>query len=206
MKSGVILIGCGGHSLVVYECFTSMGKQIIGYCDKNETTKNPFLIPYLGYELNLSDNLFDLHDLFISVGNNVLRKRIFNSLLKLNGTFVNAIHSSAIVSPSSLLGNTVLVAQGAIINAMSVIKHGVIVNTNASVDHECRIEDFSHIGPGATLCGGVTIGTNTLIGAGSVIREGIMVGDNCIIGAGSVVVKNIHNNSVFYGNPAKQIK
>lgn len=206
MKSGIILVGCGGHSLVVYECFISLGKRIVGYCDKTEVEKNPFDIPYLGHELNLSSDLMRENDLFVAIGNNEIRDKVYNSLLKLNVTFINAIHSSAVISPSSTLGSSVLIAPGVIVNAMTEIKSGVIINTNASVDHECHINNFSHIGPGATLCGNVSVGTNTLIGAGSVVREGITIGNNCIIGAGSVIVKNIPDNSIYFGNPAKQIK
>ena len=35
------------------------------------------------------------------------------------------------------------------------------------------------------------------------IKEGVEIGDNVIIGAGSVVIKNVDNNKIVYGNPAK---
>lgn len=47
------------------------------------------------------------------------------------------------------------------------------------------------------------IGDNVTIGANVVIIGDIVIGDNVIIGAGSVVVKNIPNNSVVVGNPAR---
>ena len=78
-----------------------------------------------------------------------------------------------------------------------------IVNTASSIDHDCILEDFTFIGPNATLCGGVEIGECSFIGAGSVILPYIKIGKNCIIGAGSVVTKNIPDNSTAYGNPAK---
>lgn len=51
----------------------------------------------------------------------------------------------------------------------------------------------------------VNIGNKTFIGAGSIILPNVSIGDNCIIGAGSVVSKDIPNNSVAAGNPAKVI-
>ena len=206
MQKNVILIGYGGHAFVVYECISSMRKNILGYCDRNEVMKNPFHLPYLGFETNMILQHYIKNDFFIAIGNNSIRSDIFSSLLKFNVTYTNAIHTSAVLSPSSKIGNSVLVAQGAIVNALSSLNNGVIINTNASIDHECSIGDFSHIGPGATLCGNVKVGCKTFIGAGSVIREGIEIGNNCMIGAGSVVVKDIPDNTIFYGNPAKQIK
>ena len=52
----------------------------------------------------------------------------------------------------------------------------------------------------------VTIEENTLIDDGVVITLGRKVGSNCIIGAGSVVTKDICNDSVAYGVPAKIIR
>lgn len=48
-----------------------------------------------------------------------------------------------------------------------------------------------------------TIGNNVTIGANVVIIGNIIIGDNVIIGAGSVVVKDVPDNCVVAGNPAK---
>jgi len=51
-----------------------------------------------------------------------------------------------------------------------------------------------------------TIGNNVSIGANANIIGDIAIGDNVIIGAGSVVVKDVPDNCVVVGNPAKVIK
>jgi len=38
------------------------------------------------------------------------------------------------------------------------------------------------------------------------IIQGLKIGDNCVVGAGSVVTKDIPNNSIYAGIPAKSIK
>lgn len=58
---------------------------------------------------------------------------------------------------------------------------------------------------GYTKIGLVKIGKKTFVGAGSIILPGVTVGENVIIGAGSVVTKDIPDNSVATGNPAKVI-
>ena len=47
---------------------------------------------------------------------------------------------------------------------------------------------------------GVTLGAN------STIICGIEIGENAFIGAGSVVTKDVPPNTMWYGNPAKEIK
>ena len=53
--------------------------------------------------------------------------------------------------------------------------------------------------------GKISIGDNCFIGAKSIIMPGVKLGNNVIIGAGSVVTKDIADNSVFAGNPARFI-
>ena len=52
----------------------------------------------------------------------------------------------------------------------------------------------------------VSIGNDCWIGGNSVICPGITIGNGCTIGAGSVVTKDIPDNSLAVGNPAKVIR
>jgi maltose O-acetyltransferase len=58
---------------------------------------------------------------------------------------------------------------------------------------------------GYTKVGDVSIGKKTFIGVGSIILPNVEIGENVIIGAGSVVTKDVPDNSVVAGNPAKVI-
>ena len=52
----------------------------------------------------------------------------------------------------------------------------------------------------------IKIGDNVYIGRGATICMGVTIGNNCIIGAGAIVTKDIPDNSVAVGVPAKRIK
>ena len=52
----------------------------------------------------------------------------------------------------------------------------------------------------------VSIGDNAFIGAHSTILKGVSIGKNSIVGACSVVTRNIPDNEIWGGNPAKFIK
>lgn len=54
--------------------------------------------------------------------------------------------------------------------------------------------------------GRIKIGNNVYIGTGAYVMPGVTIGNNCIIGAGAIVTKNIPDNSVAVGIPAKVIK
>ncbi len=204
MKSGIILIGMGGHSFVVTEAILQCKKNIVGYMDQHKKNINPFSLVYLGSEQNnllfeeLRANTFHL-----SIGDNSLRKKIALQLNNHEISFSSVIHPSSIVASNAIIGFGSFCSANSVIQPLAQIGHHCIINTGAIIEHECVIGDFSHIAPGAVLCGNVQIGEGTLVGARTVIRPGIHIGKNCVIGAGSVVVKDIPDNSMVYGNPAK---
>ena len=54
--------------------------------------------------------------------------------------------------------------------------------------------------------GKITVGNNVHIGTGAVIMPGVTIGNNCIIGVGAVVTRDIPDNSIAVGVPARVIK
>ena len=81
------------------------------------------------------------------------------------------------------------------------ITHGVIILTHGF--------DWSVLkgvyGEVLGSSGKVTIGNNVFIGMNSIILKGVTIGNNVIIGAGSIVNKDIPDNCVVVGNPAKVV-
>ena len=53
---------------------------------------------------------------------------------------------------------------------------------------------------------GVTVGDNVWLGAGVIINDGTYVGKNCVVGSGAVVTKDIPDEYIAYGIPAKPIR
>lgn len=58
----------------------------------------------------------------------------------------------------------------------------------------------------ADVFGPITVGDNTNIGWNVIILPGVNIGKNCVIGAGAVVTKDIPDNSVAVGVPARVIE
>ena len=76
------------------------------------------------------------------------------------------------------------------------------------VTHDGGIWTLRKIGKleNADIFGRIKIGNNVHIGFDTIIMPGVTIGNNCIIGCGAVVTKDIPNNSVAVGVPAKVIK
>jgi sugar O-acyltransferase (sialic acid O-acetyltransferase NeuD family) len=205
-KKNIIIVGYSGHAYVVLDILISQQYNIIGYCDSIEKDFNPFNIKYLGKETDPDLlSFFEENSYFVSIGDNYIRAKV---LSQFNKPALNVIHNKAVCSTSIEWHpqGGILVAANATINPLVKIGKGVICNTSSSIDHECILGDYVHIAPSAVLCGNVTIGEYSFIGANSVIKQGVSIGKNVVVGAGSVVIKNIPDNSVVIGNPAKPFK
>ena len=74
------------------------------------------------------------------------------------------------------------------------------------INHDCQIGDYVEISPCAVILGRVTIGNFTTIGANTTILPDIKIGNNVTIGAGAVVTRDIPDNCIAVGVPAKVIK
>ncbi len=195
----VILWGGGGHAKVVLESLFSENRKVAAIFDDHKQGEL-FEIPFIG---QYNSGKLKEAGLIISLGDNATRKKLAESA---KHSFTLTRHANCILSPRSSYGAGSMILQGAVVQANTQIGNHVILNTVCSVDHDCRIGDFVHIGPRAVLCGKVHIGEGTLIGAGSTIAPGVKIGKWSIIGAGSVVIKDLPDYCVAVGNPARTIK
>ena len=204
----IIIVGYSGHAYVVCDIFESTHQKVIGYCENEAKALNPYDFKYFGQETSeLGLQNIRNNDYFIGIGSNSIRTKIQNNLQDTYNLYpINAIHSSAIISKTVILGNGIMVSANVTINALTQIKDGVICNTGCIIEHECLIGKYAHIGPGAVLAGNVSIGEQTFVGANSVIKECVKVGKNVTIGAGTVVIRDIPDNTTVVGNPQRIIK
>ena len=105
-------------------------------------------------------------------------------------------------------GNNGLLGVGSIINAS---KGKVIIGDNVAIAPHVKIFSYSHhYEPEKNIIecykiSDVIIENNVLIGAGAIILPGVTIGKGSIIASGAVVNKNIEENSIVGGIPAKKI-
>lgn len=191
------LFGASGHGKVIKEIVEANGDIVEGFIDNNAA-----IFEFKGCKV-FHEKPKNVQSLIISIGNNIIRKKIAKELESL--IIEPAVHPDSNISNSALIGVGTVVMAGATINADSVIGKNVIINTNASIDHDCIIEDYVHISPNAALAGNVTVKEGAHIGIGACVIQGVIIGKWSVIGAGAVVIKNVPDGVTVVGNPAKAI-
>ena len=101
-------------------------------------------------------------------------------------------------------GSVICATKSVIIGEKTMIGSGcLITDTDShSLDYIERRKGIVHQ-DGAKP---VVIGSDVFIGARTVILKGVIIGDRAVIGAGSVITKNVPEDCVVAGNPAKVVK
>ena len=207
----ILIIGGGGHSKVVIEtALASCQFQKISILDDKHNNNSPIQNKVLDHlvvgQCNeiFSEEFKRMYDhAFVALGDSEKRLHWLNTLKLNNYKIPTLIHPKAYISPSSKIGEGVLIAANAAIQSSVNLKDGVIVNTGATIDHDCNIDEGVHICPGVHLAGNVIIGSKSWIGLGSCVIENTVIGENVLVGAGSLVLEDLPNNVKAFGSPAR---
>ncbi|MDI1318549.1 acetyltransferase [Flavobacterium sp.] len=151
---------------------------------------------------NTIDNKFT-----IGVGNPIIRRKLYDKFTSIGGRCTSAISNSAVLGSYDVnIGEGTNILAGAILSNSTTVGKACIIYYNVVITHDCIIEDFVEISPAAILLGRCKIGSYTQIGANATILPDVTIGKNVVVGAGSVVTKNVPDNTVVVGVPAKIIK
>lgn len=207
----VALIGSSGHSKSVIDVIQQEGAlDIVGLIDDykpvGETTLN---IPIIGSTADILDlwQQQKITGVIIAVGDNYTRwlisKKIISDCPSIE--FYTTIHPKSTIAAGVCIGKGTVIMAGSIINAESKVGDFCIINTNASVDHDCTISNYSSLAPSVTTGGNCFIGECSSIGIGATLIHQVRVSKHCVIGAGSLVIKNTAPYTLNYGVPAKEI-
>jgi maltose O-acetyltransferase len=141
----------------------------------------------------------------ITFGNNVQ-----NGVTAAHHTYSSNNYIYAMFENSEVnIGNNVVIANGATIQAVSNITIGddVMIGINCMlVDTDGHDMDPEKRHNGEIKFAPITIEDNVIIYYNSVVFKGVTIGKNSVIGACSVVLKDIPPNVFAAGNPAKVIR
>ena len=138
----------------------------------------------------------------------LLRKLIFKTRLMFCTDFTKGkVYSKFlkvnIGENSVITGNVIFGSEPYLINIGNNVRitHGVMFHT-----HDGGVGILRSKYPGINVIKGITVGNNVFIGSNATIMPGVTIGNNVIIGASSVVTRDIPDNVVYAGIPAKFIK
>ncbi|HYM60465.1 MAG TPA: acetyltransferase [Thermoanaerobaculia bacterium] len=180
--------GSSGEPIGFVDDFASVGQAVLG-------------LSVLGSIDALST--IDHDAIVLAIGDNAKRRALTERLLASGEALATAIHPFTSIAPTATIGEGSMVSAGALVLPRANVGRGVLLNTKSSVDHDTILGDFVHVSAGATVGANVRIGDEAFIALGASVASERRVGARTIIGAGAVVVRDIPDDVIAYGVPAR---
>lgn len=204
----MVIIGALGLATDVLQILIDKGEDedLYFYDDVNGNEQDMFFdrYPIIRTEEQLAE-IFNVDPRFIlAVGSPQLRSQLSAKFIKLGGIPVNCISPFSRISPlnvsvgaGAFISSDVIIAGNTNIGMFSLIYHF------SFIAHDCNLGDFVQIAAGTKIMGRCNIGHKVMIGPNVTINPGVKIGSNTQIGAGSVVTKDIPENCIAFGVPAR---
>jgi len=200
----ILIIGGGGHAVVVADAAIAAGMPVQGFLDDRPDARLASRLERVGgFSLLQQRDLVTQHPIILGLGDLSMRRDLIG---RLEARLATVIHPTAIVSSTATIGAGVYIGPGAIVHVNARIEDHAIINSGAIVEHDGVVGVNAHVAPNATLGGDVAIGSDTLVGIGSTVLPGVHIGDGCTIGAGSSVIHDVEHGRTVVGVPARDIE
>lgn len=206
----LIIIGARGYGRDACDIAKSMsvyGKEFVikGFLDDKADALNDYFNypPILG---SVENYQLQENDVFIcALGDVNYKKKYASIILEKGGVFRNIIH------PTAVIGNNTKIGKGCIINAFSFIDVDVVISDFVSIQvgvvigHDTTIGRWSMLDCHTFTGGFSTLGEMVTLHTSALVVPKVTIGNGATINAGSVVIRDIKENAVVMGNPAKQM-
>ena len=194
MTKKVAIIGFGGHTR------SSLNLLLNYFGSDNISIYDESFVEGAREKINavsLAGSVDDIEleqSVFLSIGNNALRKNLFlefkNQILK-----DNVFHSNSLQEKEVTYGVSNQIFAHSYINSEVVIGDNNIINTGAIIEHQVVMGSHNHISVGVKICGRSTIGNMCLIGAGAVVPPNMIIPpQSLVVGLPAKIVREVNES------------
>ena len=206
-----VIIGAGTYGQV-YAKYLSDTFNVVGFIDDNQSLLNTQVVgvEVLGTVQSLLDELFFKSSevsVFVPIGDNEVRCSLLNKLKVRGFQTLSFIHKTVHLDESTLLGDTVYILPSCNIMPFVDIGDNVMISMGVNIAHHVKIENGCFFSQGSNIGASIIIHEQAYVGIASTLMTGVKsIGANSLIGAGAVVIRDVPDNAIMAGIPAKVLR
>lgn len=184
------------------------GYDVVGFLDDDVARHGTTLdgVPVLGGIDAVTEH--PDAELLVCVGKGASREQVVE---RLDGLGVFPIRYATVVHPAVDVPDgcevgvgSILLAGVAMTAAVTVGSH-VVVMPNATLTHDCVLQDFSTVCAGVALGGSVVVGRAAYLGMNASVRENVRVGEGATLGMGAALLVDQPDGETWAGVPARAL-
>lgn len=116
------------------------------------------------------------------------------------------VHPLSYIAPNVKLGYGSVVMPNVSISSGTIFDLGCLVMVGVTIGHDNKIGKYCHFAAQCCVGAYLNIGDGVHIGLNATTRENLTIGKNATLGMGAVLTKNIGDNEIWIGNPAKFLR
>lgn len=202
------IYGSGGLGISVLDSVNEVNRELhtwdtVLFIDDVTAEKQRFgvdILPYDAFrkEYPASESV----GIVIAVGEPQNRERLYEKIRGDGYRLETLIHRDAFISPYAVIGEGAVLSRCAV-HAGCVIGKNVMIAENAVISHDSTVGDHCCIAPTVSVAGHCTLGKGVFVGSLSAMKDQITVGDYGVVAMSSAVYKDVPENCVAFGNPAR---
>lgn len=203
------IYGAGGLAYDTFELATRLnGKKhkwdevfFIDDFDNNRSFLRKEVVSYNHAISNKDDS-----EIIVAVGEPLFRKQLFEKVKRDGFSITTLVDPSALISENVHVGKGTIILPFVCVSGNAEIGENVVVMPQTVFGHDTVICDGAIIGAQSFIGGHTVIGKSAYVASGSVISDRIIVGSDSVISLGSVVYKDVSDEAIVMGNPARMIR
>jgi len=216
MSKKIIILGGIGNGSVIANAIIDANKRgdrewaFAGYLnDRIATGSNIESYPVLGKLIDwvrFADTDFFFINTIYRIDGQQERVDLFESFNIPDNRLATFIHPLSYVAPNVYLGPGTVVMPNVSISSSTSFAKGCLIMVGATIAHNTKIGKYCHFAAQCCVGAYMNIGDGVHIGLNATTRENLTIGKNSILGMGSVLTKDMGENEIWVGNPARFLR
>ncbi len=200
--TALLIYGGGGHAKSLIDLIRLEGRyRIAGILDDGIPAGTLILnLPVLGggemLPVQRRKGVYQAVNAVGGIGSIAPRLTVYKRLAEAGFQCVTVVHPRAFIEPNASVADGCQVFFNAYIGSEVKVGFGTILNTGAIISHDCVLDEYVNISPGAILAGAVRVGEKALIGMGATINLGVSIGAGARVGNSAVVKADVPENGI----------
>jgi sugar O-acyltransferase (sialic acid O-acetyltransferase NeuD family) len=184
MIEKLLLVGAGGFGRVVLEHASALYNCAF-LDDGDASIVNG--VPVIGETSDIASFYPEYKLLLVTIGNNMLRERLYKEAAAIGFTFPNIIHPSAYISPHAHIGSGCVILNNAVVQNNAKCGDGCILNPGVELHHDSTIGSYCLIYTNSVVRSLTSVGDRVWVGSNVTVSTSATVSDDTLIEDGKVI-------------------